>query len=271
METGLVLSGGGFRGIAHIGVIKALEESNINISYIAGTSSGAIIGALYANNYSWKEILGFYDNIEVFSIYNYAINKPGFINTENFYDFFKKYFPNDTFAKLHKELFITATNLLNGTLKVFNEGELIKPILASSAFPGVFTPVMIDDVYYIDGGTLNNFPVDLISMNCDQIIGVYLNPVLNVKKTDLKNSYAVLERAYKIRTTKESYSKFSLCDLLISPESVNNFNIFQRSNSAEVFDIGYYAAKEMLKSEKGIQFLSKNQNNKLRKIDKLIN
>lgn len=271
METGLVLSGGGFRGIAHIGVIKALEESNIRISLIAGTSSGAIVGALYANNYSWKEILEFYDKIEIFSIYNYAINKPGFIDTENFFDFFKKYFPNDTFNNLQKELFITATNLLNGTLKVFNEGEIIKPILASSAFPGVFTPVVIDDVYYIDGGTLNNFPVDLISMKCDQIVGVYLNPVFNVKKNDLTNSYAVLERAFKIRTTKESYSKFNLCDLLIAPQSVNNFNIFQKSNSKEVFDIGYFAAKEILKSEKGIQFLNENKNLQHRKLNGLIN
>ena len=200
MNTGLVLSGGGVRGVAHIGVIKALEEKSIYPSHIAGTSAGAIVGALYASGCGWEQMLEFFNRIQLFGFNKYAINKPGFIDTDKFYGILSPYFPEDNFNNLERTLYITATNLLNGELKIFSKGELIKPILASAAFPGLFTPVKIDNEYYIDGGTLNNFPVDLISMHCDQIIGVYVNPFDKLSNGDFKHSYEVMERALKIKS-----------------------------------------------------------------------
>lgn len=265
MKTGLVLSGGGVRGIAHIGVIKALEENNIHPSHIAGTSSGAIVGALYANGCSWQEMLEFFKKIEIFTLNKYAINKPGFIDTEKFYSNFKPYVPIDDFKSLNKTLFVTATNLLNGTLKVFSKGELIMPVLASAAFPGVFTPVKIGNSYYIDGGTLNNFPTDLISMYCDQLIGVNVNGFENAKNSELKNSYAILERALKIKSAQESAIKFKTCDLLIAPKGLSNYNTFYFKHINEIFKLGYFETLKVLRSDKGIQFLNKN-NTVLQKI-----
>ncbi len=258
MNIGLVLSGGGVRGIAHIGVIKALEENNIYPTHIAGTSAGAIVGALYASGCSWAEMLDYFNNIQLFELNKYAINKPGFINTEKFYDSLAPFFPEDDFKSLKKSLYITATNLLNGELKIFSAGELIKPILASAAFPGLFTPVKIDNEYYIDGGTLNNFPVDLISKFCDQIIGVYVNPFNKLKNGDFKHSYDVVERALKIKNGIECLSKFDGCDLLISPKGLNNYSTFYVKNSEEIFNLGYNEAIEILESEKGMKFLQEN-------------
>ncbi len=198
MKTGLVLSGGGVRGIAHIGAIKALEEMNIVPSHVAGTSAGAIIGALYAAGIGWEEILDFIKTVELFSLKKYALGKPGFVDTEKFYDRFKDLLPNDNFEALKKPLYITATNMLTGNLNVFSKGELIRPILASAAFPGVFAPVKIEEGYYSDGGILNNFPTDLIKTHCDQLIGVYVNPFEKLQIVDLKHSYSIMERAYKI-------------------------------------------------------------------------
>ena len=130
MNTGLVLSGGGFKGIAHIGVIKALDEVGFEITHIAGTSAGAIIGALYAGGLDWKQILEFIKKVNIFSINNYAVGKPGFVDTEKFCSKFAEFFPADNFESLKIPLFITATNILDGSLKVFTEGELIRPILA---------------------------------------------------------------------------------------------------------------------------------------------
>ena len=260
MGIGLALSGGGVKGIAHIGVIKFLEENNIRPTHIAGTSAGAIVGALYASGCNWKEILNFFEKVEIFGINKYAINKPGFIDTEKLYNSFESYLPLDDFKMLKINLFVTATNLLNGTLRIFSEGELIKPILASSAFPGVFTPVKIDNIYYIDGGTLNNFPVDLITMHCDQIIGVYLNPFKNVENEYFKHSYTILERALKIKSANDSSSKFDDCNLLISPKELGNYGTFYAKNTNEIFNLGYNAAKKAFESEKGIQFLMKNHN-----------
>lgn len=253
MNIGLALSGGGVRGIAHIGAIKAFEEHGIYPTHIAGTSAGAIVGALYANGNSWQEILDFFKTVQIFRIDKYARNKPGFINTEKLYDSFMTILYKDNFNTLRKPLFITATNILDGTLEIFSEGELIRPILASAAFPGVFTPVKIKNEYYVDGGTLNNFPVDLIKPHCDQIIGIYVNSFGKIKIADLKHSYNVLERAYKIRTANDFISKSGDCNMVICPKGLNNYGTFMMKDMDTIFDIGYKAAKEEIKINESFQ------------------
>src|SRR5690606_30999048 len=114
MNLGLVLSGGGARGAAHIGVIKALEEHNIFPTHISGTSAGAIVGALYAADVPWADILKLFKTIPLFRSGRYARNKPGFIDSENFYDDLLAYFPKDNFIDLKKPLFITAANIIDG-------------------------------------------------------------------------------------------------------------------------------------------------------------
>ncbi len=248
MKTGLVLSGGGVRGVAHIGAIKALEEYNIYPSHISGTSAGAVVGALYAGGCTWEQILDFFKSTQIFSFTNYARSKPGFVDTEKFYDHLKSYLPKDSFASLKTPLFVTATNLLDGTLKVFQKGELIKPILASAAVPGLFAPVSFKGGYYIDGGTLNNFPVDLLKIHCDQIVGVYVNPFEKMNIADLKHAHNVLERAYHIMVANETILKFEDCDLLIRPERMAEFSMFSLKNIDILLELGYSAAITALKS-----------------------
>jgi NTE family protein len=248
MKTGLVLSGGGVRGVAHIGAIKALEEYGIYPSHIAGTSAGAIVGALYAGGHTWEDILDFFKTTQIFSINNYARSKPGFVDTEKFYDHLKSYLPKDSFASLRTPLYITATNLLDGTLKVFHRGELIKPILASVAVPGLFAPVAFKSGYYVDGGTLNNFPVDLIKLQCDQVVGVYVNPFEKMKITDLKHAHNVLERAYHIMVANETILKFEDCDILIRPDRMAEFSMFSLKNIDTLFELGYKATLSVLKN-----------------------
>lgn len=242
MNIGLALSGGGFRGIAHIGVIKALEEHKISPNYIAGTSAGAIVGALYANGNTWQEIFDFFKSVDIFSFNNFTMHKPGFIDTEKLYGSFKEILGSDDFNVLKKRLFVTATNILEGTLKIFSEGELIRPILASAAFPAVFTPIQIGESHFIDGGTLNNFPVDVITNQCEKIIGVYVNPFEKMNIQDLKHSYNVLERAYKIRSAYDSISKFKDCDIVICPKELKKVGTFSVKDMDAVFNLGYEAA-----------------------------
>lgn len=252
MKTGLVLSGGGARGAAHIGAIKALEENGVYPTHIAGTSAGAIVGALYAQGVGWLEILNFFKTIPIFNTNRFAYNKPGFIDSAKFYDDLKAYFPEDDFNVLKKTLFITATNVIDGTLKIFSKGQLIKPIIASASFPGVFTPTKINDSYYIDGGTLNNFPVEPLKKDCDQIIGVYVNPLKKISIKDLKHSYSVVERAFKIKSSSESILKFSDCNLVIYPEDLTNYGTFDMNSMEAIFNLGYTATIESLKNDKSI-------------------
>ncbi|NRR92082.1 patatin-like phospholipase family protein [Winogradskyella undariae] len=250
MNIGLVLSGGGARGAAHIGTIKALEEVGIFPTHIAGTSSGAIVGALYAAGVSCSDILNFFKTIPLFNTKRFAIKKPGLINSDNFYDDLKAYFPNDSFEDLQKPLFIPAANIVDGTSKMFSKGQLIKPIIASASFPGVFTPTEINGKFYVDGGTLNNFPVEPLKSKCDKIIGVYVNPLKKVSMRDLKHSYSVVERSYKIMVAAEAMSKFSECDMVISPQELVNYTTFGMNNVDAIFQLGYETTKRALEENK---------------------
>jgi NTE family protein len=250
MNIGLVLSGGGARGAAQIGAIKALHEFGIYPTHISGTSAGAIVGSLYAAGNSWSEILHFFKSISIFQTNRYARNKPGFINSEKFYDDFKTYFDEDNFNILEKTLFITAANIIDGTLKIFNKGQLIKPILASASFPGVFTPTEINGKFYVDGGTLNNFPVEPLKANCEKIIGIYVNPIKRITMQDLKHSYSVVERAYNIKIASESMLKFADCDLLIHPKELIKYGTFDMNNIDAIFNLGYITTKNILNKNK---------------------
>lgn len=258
MNIGLVLSGGGARGAAHIGAIKALEEHNVFPTHIAGTSSGAIVGALYAAGVNWSEILMFFKTVPLFNTKRFARKKPGFLNSENFYTDLKTYFPKDNFDDLKKPLFITAANIIDGTSKIFSKGQLIKPIIASASFPGVFTPTEINGKYYVDGGTLNNFPVEPLKKECDKIIGVYVNPLKDISIKDLKYSFSVVERAYNIKVAAESMNKFPDCDLVINPKELVNFGTFGMNNMDAIFNLGYTYTIEVLNENKEfIKSLSK--------------
>ncbi|WP_158976648.1 patatin-like phospholipase family protein [Cellulophaga sp. L1A9] len=250
MNIGLVLSGGGARGIAHIGAIKALEEHHIYPSYIAGTSAGAIVGGLYAGGCSWQQILDFFKTTQLFTFTNYAMSKPGFLDTEKFYEQFSTYLPIDDYSALKTPLVVTATNLLDGTLKVFDSGILIKTILASAAVPGVFAPVEIEGGYYADGGILNNFPVDLIKHKCDKVIGVYVNPFQKIKKDSLKHVYNIMERSYHIMMSNETSLKFKECDLLIRPSRMKEFSTFSLKNIDAIFNLGYESALAAIEKDK---------------------
>ena len=116
---------------------------------------------------------------------------------------------------------------------------------------GIFTPVQIADAYYVDGGTLNNFPVDLIRQECDTLIGVYVNPFEKVAFKNLKYFYNVVERSFQIRNASESMAKFPMCDLLICPKDLGNFSTFSMKEMDKICLLGYKSTKEALRTTKG--------------------
>lgn len=245
-KIGLVLSGGGVRGVAQIGAIKALEEKGIFPSVISGTSAGAVVGAFYAAGYSWEEILSFFRTTTLFSFHNFPFRKPGLIDTEKISDVLVKYFPEDSFDVLTKKLYVTATDMIKNKMKIYQSGELIMPLLASAAFPGVFSPVNINDSLYADGGITNNFPVEPLLAECDMIIGVYVNAIKKIEKSDLNSVLSVIERAYEISRANTSMQKFRDCQMVISPEALNEFSTFGTRHIDEIFNIGYEETIRML-------------------------
>ncbi len=247
-RLGLVLSGGGVRGVAHIGVIKALLENNIEPDVVSGSSAGAVVGALYCNGYTPDQMLEFFKLIPLFHLNKFAFLKPGFIDTDEFYPDFKAYFSKDSFSGLKKKLFVTTVDLCDGVLKVFESGQLIEPLLASSAFPGLFSPVKINDVIYGDGGILDNFPIAPVLDICETLIGVYASPLDRIEPHVLKHSINVLERAIRINYSKRSSAKFRHCALMINPNRLVSYGLLDIGKIDEIYQIGYESAVETLEN-----------------------
>lgn len=250
MNIGLVLSGGGIRGVAHIGALKALETHGIEPTHISGTSAGALVGVLYAAGVKWEEINRFFKETPIFHPSRFALNKPGFIDPDKFYKDIKSFLSEDNYSALKKPFFVATTDLLTGDVKIFSEGKVIHPVLASASFPGVFAPTKIQDSYYVDGGILNNFPVEPLLSSCNQIIGSYVNPLKKVEISELKHSYQVVDRAYRVKAAAESRAKFVHCDILFSPSQLSDYGTFDMKAHDTIFEIGFTHAMETLESIK---------------------
>lgn len=245
MKIGLALSGGGAKGVVHAGVIKAILERDITISQISGTSAGALIGALFAAGISVEDMLHFFQKSNLFHPRKYAFNQAGFFKSSLFVNQISSVITQDTFEKLTIPLSVTATDINNVQSVVFKSGPLYDPLLASAAFPGIFTPVEIEENSYIDGGVMNNFPVELLE-NCDLIIGSYTNKVEKLKGKRLKRSYDVASRAFAINQFSKDSSKFDLCDLLIMPNHLQEYGLFSFKGIEKIFQLGYETAAKKL-------------------------
>lgn len=246
MKNGLVLSGGGVRGVAHLGILKALEDHEIKIQQISGTSAGSIIGALYAAGHSVDDILKMITDIKAFRLLQPALSWKGFLNMEVVERFLEKYLP-DTFEELHLPLYVTATNLRKGVSESFSKGMLRKAICASSCIPVLFNPVEYQGELYIDGGILNNLPVDPIRDSCDVIIASHSNPIDN--DFNPKNARFVMERALMMAITQNVYHRKPLCDVFFEPKGLEPYKVLDISKAKEIYQIGYDYARKKIDAE----------------------
>lgn len=245
-SIGLALSGGGARGIAHLGVIKALEEIGITPQVISGTSAGAIIGALYAHGYSTNEILKIILEIKAYKFLKPALNTKGFLKMEAISTFLANYIPENDFSTLKIPLEVAVTNIRTGKTEYFNSGELHPIICASCCIPVLFNPIKYKGEQYIDGGILNNLPVEGIRNKADIIIGSHSNPI--DQNFEVKNFSSVIERALMLAITSNVKLSDQHCDFLIEPVGLEIFKVMDMSKAKDIFRIGYQQAVEQLEA-----------------------
>lgn len=249
-SIGLVLSGGGSKGLAHAGVIQFLLEKNIYPTQIAGSSAGSIVAALYAWGKSPEEILEFFKSIYFFHWKHFTFKKAGLIDSESFKEYFHDVFKDATLAELKIPIHITATDMVKGKLKIFDpETKIIDAVLASSAFPGVMSPYQISEKLYSDGGILNHFPTEILQGQCETLIGVYVSPIQKIEAKDLNSIKAVTTRAFDLLSANSNLQKFNHCDWLIEPEALSLYSTFETSKikMEAIFNIGYDVAKKSYK------------------------
>ena len=248
MSIGLVLSGGGVRGMAHIGVIKAMQEFGIEASVVSGSSIGALVGALYAADKPVIDMLGFFKETPLFKYNYFAVAKPGLLNTERYIKSFEHYFPEDNFEALTRELHVVATNLEKGEEMFINRGELIKPLLASAALPPVFSPVEYKGELYADGGIMNNFPSEPVLERVEYIIGSNVSVVSKLEKKYLNNSFQLTGRVTGLMIYAINRKKINSCNLIIEPKELEQIGLLDRRGIEKAYAIGYETAVNKLRT-----------------------
>ncbi len=246
VRIGITLSGGGARGFAHIGVLKALEEHGLAPDVICGTSAGAIIGVLYAYGYSPEEIRRYAEKSKLRKVFRLVLPRRGLSNQDYVLNQLRTLVPENSFDALQRKFYIGVTNLNDGKHEIWEDGPLHDLVIASSAVPGIFQPIEIKGKLYVDGGVMNNMPAHVIRQQCDLLIAS--NAVTKVAKSSeqLSGLKSILARVFEISLWYRSRLHYDACDLIIEPAGLNNYHIFNFSRASEIFELGYQAAKQEL-------------------------
>lgn len=240
-SVGIVLSGGGARGIAHLGILRALEEWGVRCQYVSGTSVGAVLGALYAHGHHPDEILEIIVQTKIFRSMRPAWTFSGLLRLDGIRELLVRYLPNNNFEDLPVKLVVAATDLQEGRAAYFSEGELIPALLASSCVPAMFAPVHLNGKVYIDGGITDNLPAAIIRQKVDFIIGLHCNPI--VPDAEPRNVRRLIERTLLLAINGNTFPSKSLCDVLIEPPDLGTVSTFDVSKARELADIGYRFTK----------------------------
>ncbi len=287
-KVGLVLGGGGAKGLAHIGVLKVIEEAGVKVDYIGGTSMGAIVGALYASGYSAQELDSIFrvtdftkliqDNVprgaktfyEKEDSERYALTLPftdfsvsfpqAISGGQNIFNELVRllFHVKDVhdFKKLPIPFLCVATNVETGQEVLLDHGYLPEAIMASGTFPSLFEPSEIDGDILVDGGVVNNYPIDKIKdLGADIIIGVDVQHDLSTRES-LLSATEILLQINNYRTVNDMKKKSEATDIYIRPD-IEEFSVIDFGKSAAIVKSGEEAAKEMMQE---LETLAQSQN-----------
>jgi len=236
----LALSGGGARGIAHLGVLAALDELALPVGRLAGVSSGAIAGAFYAAGFAPREILRLFQSVSVVRLTRPVFGRRGLLGLEAVEQLLARHLGASlTFEDLRLPLTLAATDLVVGETVYFSQGPLLPPLLASSAVPIIYRPVEYQGRLLVDGGLLNNLPVEplLGQPGSAPVVGVHCNP-LNREAT-LPTLRRVLERTLQLAINSNTLARQAQCTLLLEPPALLAYRPLDYRKAAELFEIGY--------------------------------
>ncbi len=247
-----VLSGGGARGFAHLGVIKALNENNITFSAISATSSGAIIAAFLCDGYTPDEVALICKEAIPVTRFNFHFTQ-GFLSIDSLKKLFSKYLRSTTFEELKHPLYVSVTDLDNGQQVIFDKGSLVQALIASASIPLIFSPVTINEKHYVDGGLSGNLPVEPFKESALKTIGIHVNPLSAFNPED--NVLKQFERTLHLSIRGNVLREMQQTALLIEPEALKDFGIFDTKKIDEIIEIGYSYVKEKVELDK---FINKN-------------
>jgi NTE family protein len=283
LKVGLVLSGGGAKGLAHIGVLKVIEEAGVKIDYIGGTSMGAIVGGLYASGYSAKELDSLFKKTDFTDLINdnlprgaksfyekeasekYALTlpfnnfkisfPPAYSGGQNIYNELVRVLYHvrnvNDFSKLSIPFLCIATNVETGKEVLLNKGYLPEAIMASGTLPSLFEPASLGDEVLIDGGVVNNYPIQEVrNMGADIIIGVDVQHGLR-ERDALLSATEILLQINNYRTALDMVEKAKQTDIYIKP-NIDNYSVIDFNSGKSIIESGEIAARQKFDTLKAI-------------------
>lgn len=243
-KLGLVLSGGGARGFAHLGAAKAMYEHNIIPDIISGTSAGAIVGAMLAAGKTPDECLAFFLDKKLLSFARPIVSKLGLMVMSGMEERLKAFLGVNNFEDLKIPLVVTASEINEGIAVHFDSGELLPPVIASASIPIMFNPVKINGGMYVDGGMFMNLPVRPIRDKCEKIISVGINAIDSSQK--VTNMLHMAERSFHLGLASNTKIDRKMSDVFIEPGNTGKYSVFDLEHIQEIFDLGYKTTQEIL-------------------------
>lgn len=236
-RTGLVLSGGGARGFAHAGAIRALADFGIRPDIVAGVSAGSVAAVMYSAGIEPEKMLEIFHNARFSDFCEIGMPKDGIFSLNRFRNFLRRTIPYANLEDLPVPTVVGTTDLDHGRKVAFDSGPLAERVAASCSIPIVFKPVKIDGVRHVDGGVLHNLPAWTIRDRCKYLIGVNCSPLSNVT---VKNSLVdIAMRSYELMAKNNVVADMALCDIVIRTDEIARYKVFNLKQIERVYESGY--------------------------------
>lgn len=247
-KVGLALGGGAVLGAAHVGVLKAIEEHDIKISFIAGTSIGAFVAAFYAFNKKSVDISEIASKLKWIDVSEISLSRYGLLSNEKLGELIKEYVGGKKIEDAEIPLAMIATDIASGKKVVIKKGPLAKAVMASTCIPGIFNPVEFEKKLLVDGGIVENIPINTVKeMGADYVIGVDLNAKNQYEKPG--NILDVIINSFHFTLMAAAKYQTESADLLITPD-LSDFNMTDPDQVEDLIEQGYKDAKKALEQFK---------------------
>jgi len=231
-KVALVLSGGGARGIAHIGVIEELEKRGYEINSIAGTSMGALVGGMYAAGKleEYREWMCSLDKMKVFSLVDFTFSADGIVKGDKVLNAIKDFVPDTNIEDLKIAYSATAADIENHKEIVYRTGSLYEAIRASIAIPMVITPVIKENAIIVDGGVVNNLPISNVKRNNgDLLVAVYVNANVETIKLKVSKKEEKEKKSVYLKKLNEFYEHVNIISPKLKKEKIGYFTLIDKA------------------------------------------
>jgi NTE family protein len=246
VKVGLALGGGFARGMAHVGVLQALEAHAIPIDLVAGTSAGSLVGAMYCAGLDPWQMERQVDKINWRSLVRLRLRRDGVLDAEGLERWILSMVGDVTFTELRLPFTVTATDLQSGSEVLLREGRVAQAVRASCAFPGIFLPVKLGEQTLVDGGLIHPVPTRVCRlMGADLVIGVELGRSASERSEAPRNLIHIVLGALSLVQRPLVASTLAEGDVVIQPD-LGSFSIWELERAKEMIALGRQAAEEVI-------------------------